>query len=624
MVHPLARIALAVVASACTAPAPGATGPGTAAADVQAGDAAVTDGPADAAADGPAGPDGLLETSPETSPDASQGTGTDASLDGSPDTQADAGWPDLQAPVHAPTAPLGAFYVTIRTGNGLNDGTNDPFQLCLADKVCWDLDNPEINDREAGAVDHHRLAGKGLTKSTIDRVRLQAVSGTNAWMPTCVAVVADGELLFCQDGIVTKLSTQGGDEQPAWQAPNPKLKACGSCYPSGKVIVKPMVGHTSATSTRLWFHASASWPAQLEAAPEPTFGNPVVGAPVLPAQADGFMAEAQVAGLQPATPYWLRLKVDGQVVHTTATPVPTAPAAGGKATFAFVSCAKNDDQPGFGAIDALKPNGLLMIGDNHYGNTGDLDHLRWWYRRMHARTHFADLAARTPTWAIWDDHDFVGNNTNGKAAGKDNALQAFGEAWANSAAGTAQTKGVFHQFTWGDAEFFLTDGRYWRDVEGDLLGKAQTAWLKAALKASKAPFKLVGCGSRFTLKGSGDSWAVYPEAQKALIDYVFAEKIGGLVFLSGDIHRHEVRKIHAGGPGAYPLHELTSSPIANLPSLCKPPDGELLLCAAENGFGWLDIDGTAKPALLTHQVRDEKGKVLYTLKLSAAELQVNQ
>ncbi len=551
------------------------------------------------------------DTSPETSPDTAP--------DSSPDTQS---WPTLQPPNHASTATLGEFYVTIRTGDGINDGTNDPFQLCLADKVCWNLDNAAIDDREAGAVDHYRLAGKGLSKAKLDRVLLQAMGGTNAWMPTCVAVVADGELLFCQEKIATKLSTQGGDEKESWKAVDPKLKGCGSCYAGAKVIEKPMVGHTTSTGTRLWLHASAAWPAQLEAATEASFAQPIAGPPVLPAQSAGFMAEVLVDGLQPATPYWMRLKVDGKVVYTSKAPVQTAPTALGKSTFAFVSCAKFDDQPGFAAIEALQPNGLLMIGDNHYGNTSDLDNLRWYYRKMHAESHFAQLAARTPTWAIWDDHDFVGNNTNGKAAGKENALQVFGEAWANASAGTAQTQGVFHQFKWGDAEFFLTDGRYWRDVEGDLLGKAQTDWLKAALKASKATFKLVGCGSRFTLAGSSDSWAAYPTAQKALLDFVFANKIGGVVFLSGDIHRHEVRKIHAGGTGKYALYELTSSPIANLPSPCKAADAEQLFCASEDGFGLIEIDSLVSPAKLTHQVRDVKGKVLYTLTLSAADLQV--
>ena len=545
---------------------------------------------------------------------------TDTSSDSSP---ADAvTWPELQAPVHAPNAALKEFYVTIRTGSGLNDGTDDPYQLCLADKTCWSLNNTEIDDRQAGTVDHYRLAAKGLTKSTMDRVVLQAMGGTNAWMPTCVAVVADGELLYCQDGLKAKLSTEGGDEKASWQAANPKLVACGSCYSASKLIEKPMVGHTTATSTRLWFHASAAWPAQLEVAADATFAQPSAGAPMLPLQSSGFMGEVDVTGLQPGQPYWLRLKLDGKVIHTGTTPVVTAPAVAAKSTFAFVSCAKAEKQPGFAAIDALNPNGLLMVGDNHYGNTADLDNQRWWYRKMHAEPNFAQLAARTPTWATWDDHDYVGNNTDGKAAGKDNALQVFGEAWANATAGTAQTKGVFHQFTWGDTEFFLTDGRYWRDVEGDLLGKGQTAWLQAALLASKATFKLVACGSRFTLQGSDDSWAAYPKAQQALVDFVFANKIGGVMFMSGDIHRHEVRKIHAGGPGKYPLYELTSSPIANLPSPCKPADSEQLFCAAEEGFGWIEVDTTAKPAKLTHQVRDVKGKVLYSLTLSAADLQV--
>ena len=578
---------------------------------------AVQDGLTDALSGADSGPIADIEA------DAGIDTGTVAG-----DTTADTTtWPVLLAPVHANDKQLSEFYVTIRTGDGINDATNDPFELCLADATCWNLDNVEIDDRELGAVDHYRLPAKGLTKAKIDRVVLQAVNGTNAWMPTCVAVVADGELLFCYAAITAKLSTQGGSEKPKWQAENPKSKECSSCYNANMLTATPMVGHTHTTGLRVWSHASAAWPTQLEVATNAQFTQPIAGPPLLPTQANGFMAAAAVEGLQPATAYWYRLKLDGKAVYTSTSAVITAPLGGSKptsskSTFALASCAKFDDQPAFAAIGALQPNALLMVGDNHYGNTADLDNLRWWYRKMHAEPHFAKVAAAAPTWATWDDHDFVGNNTNGKAAGKDKALAAFAQAWANPSAGTAQTAGVFTQFAWGQTDVFLVDGRYWRDIEGDLLGGAQTAWLKAALKASTATFKLIACGSRWTTKGSSDSWAAYPQAQTALVDFIFSNKINGVVLLSGDIHRQEVRKIVAAAAGKYPLYELTSSPIANVPTPCKAADNEQLFCAAVSGFGWIAIDTTVNPATLTHQVRDEKGKILYSLTLSAADLVV--
>ncbi|MSQ84641.1 MAG: hypothetical protein EXR77_17500 [Myxococcales bacterium] len=593
-----------------------------------AGDAAVdaaVDAVADTVDDGLSDALSAVDSGPLADVDADAGIDTDTAAS---DTTADTTtWPVLLPPVYADDKQLSEFYVTIRTGDGINDATNDPFELCLADATCWNLDNAEIDDRELGAVDHYRLPAKGLTKAKIDRIVLQAVNGTNAWMPTCVAVVADGELLFCYAAITAKLSTQGGSEKPNWQAANPKSKECSSCYNASMLTATPMVGHTHTTGLRVWSHASAAWPTQLEVATNAQFTQPLVGPPLLPTQANGFMAAATVEGLQPATAYWYRLKLDGKVIYTSPSAVITAPlggskSTGSKSTFALASCAKFDDQPAFAAIGALQPNALLMVGDNHYGNTADLDNLRWWYRKMHAEPHFAKVGAASPTWAIWDDHDFVGNNTNGKAAGKEKALAAFAQSWANPSAGTAQTAGVFTQFAWGQTDVFLVDGRYWRDIEGDLLGSAQTAWLKAALKASTATFKLVACGSRWTTKGSGDSWAAYPLAQAALVDFIFTNKINGVILLSGDIHRHEVRKIVAAGAGQYPLYELTSSPIANVPSPCKAADNEQLFCAAVNGFGWIAIDTTVNPATLTHQVRDEKGKVLYSLTLSAADLVV--
>jgi hypothetical protein len=55
----------------------------------------------------------------------------------------------------------------------------------------------------------------------------------------------------------------------------------------------------------------------------------------------------------------------------------------------------------------------------------------------------AALVATTPTLATLDDHDFVGNDSDGTWKGKDVALRAFADYWPASALGTPAVPGVF-------------------------------------------------------------------------------------------------------------------------------------------------------------------------------------
>jgi alkaline phosphatase D len=301
----------------------------------------------------------------------------------------------------------------------------------------------------------------------------------------------------------------------------------------------------------------------------------------------------------------------------------TAPGATGTFTIAAGSCAKYEDQPIFDAIEALDPALMLMMGDNHYGNTSDLPALRYAYRNSRKKSGVEKLFKKTPTIATWDDHDYTGNNATGSAPGKAQSLQGFKEAWANPSYGTASTPGVFHHAEWGGVDVIQLDDRYYRDLDGTMLGAEQHAWLLDTLKNSTAAFKLIVSGSQWTSFGSNDSWAAFNDEREEILQYIFDNDIGGVILLSGDIHRSEARELVAAGPGRYPIYELTSSGFAQVATPCIIALGDRLACYSEkNSFGLYTIDTTLADPTLKFEIRDIDGGVQYTLDVKLSDLQV--
>jgi alkaline phosphatase D len=257
-----------------------------------------------------------------------------------------------------------------------------------------------------------------------------------------------------------------------------------------------------------------------------------------------FQTVLRAGGLDAGTEYHAFIDVDG-VQLAGPIPIWTAPPAGSATPLrlGFGSCTRDDSQPIFSAVADADLDAFFFVGDNHYGDTANLDALRWNYRWAHARPGRREFMSAVPTLAIWDDHDYVGNNTDGSAAGKATALRAFAESWPNPSFGEPGLDGVFFRWSWGEVDVFGLDDRYWRGEDGSVLGAPQTDWIVAELAASTATWKVVALGSQWTADGSNDSWASFLPARDALLTTLGDLGIAGIVFIDGDIHRTEIRSL---------------------------------------------------------------------------------
>lgn len=517
-------------------------------------------------------------------------------------------------------AVVGTLTVAVRTGTGQDDGTKEnQLSVCVTETGCFDLDVAGVDDFQRGAIDVYHFENVGIARGDVDRFQLRSVDGVDHWDPTAAAMQFDGEPVYCREGISVKLGNEAGEVE-SWTDPEGVSLGCRSIYPS-LLTHGPLLGAVSHDRAHVWARTDATRPVSLRIGRTPQASESDSVLWRYPASGNDYTAHFEVLGLQPDQAYYYQVVVDG--VPSERHAFTTAPPEGAPTQlhFAFGSCARFDEQPVFRRITDLQPDLFLFVGDNHYADTDDLGALRWFYRWSRERPDRAALVKGVPTLAIWDDHDFTGDNTTGSEPGKATALRVFREYWANGASGTSDLEGIFFTHRHGDVEFFLVDDRYYRGFSGTLLGPGQTDWLYAALEASTATFKFVVSGSQFNPHGSSDSWAAWSEASQALFDRIRDSKIEGVVLLSGDVHFSEFRIIDRSGDGGYDLPELTSSPLAadNLP--CWTDAGSLSCFDEGVSFIEVRLDTTLADPTIRATIYDGEGspRDVWTIPRSALE-----
>ena len=315
---------------------------------------------------------------------------------------------------------------------------------------------------------------------------------------------------------------------------------------------------------------------------------------------------------------------------------------------AFGSCAYINDPPidghpekpyggGFHIFDAIAdkaPDLMLWLGDAVYLRSADWGSPAGIYRRYrHARAfpQLRRLLSTTQNYAIWDDHDYGPNDSDRSYVHKGSALRTFKEFWGNPSYGLPDTPGVFGQFSWGDVDFFLLDGRYHRhpsnaadSEDKSQLGIVQFQWLIDALTSSKASFKVVVGGGQFLSPFDHyEGYAQFGHERDELLGELTKRKIEGVFFLSGDRHHAELVKIQPDN--MYALFDFTSSPLTSRGAgadreLNSPVRVEGTLIRKKRNFGVLEFFGPPQNRQVALIAYDDSGKELWRHVLRAQEL----
>lgn len=331
----------------------------------------------------------------------------------------------------------------------------------------------------------------------------------------------------------------------------------------------------------------------------------------------------------------------------------------------FGSCARQDKpQPIWDAVIAAQPQLFLLLGDNIYGDSPDMDVLREKYALLGNQPGFKKLRQTCPLLATWDDHDYGANDAGGEFAQKKASQQVFLDFLGAPADDIRRTReGVYSARIIGPpgkkVQVILLDQRYFRslltsgyeggepgegvrgkyipdtDPASTVLGETQWKWLEEQLQ-QPAEIRLIGASYQAVAADHGwECWGNFPLERKKLFRLIRETKAGGVVILSGDRHLAEMSRLGADDPDSvgYPLLDVTSSSL-NLPSGNFTSTGvrytneinshRVGLTYFDTNFGFVTIDWQPADPVIRVQVRDEKGGVVMQQRMKLSEMQGNK
>ena len=289
----------------------------------------------------------------------------------------------------------------------------------------------------------------------------------------------------------------------------------------------------------------------------------------------------------------------------------------------------------FDAIAGKQPDLMVWMGDNLYFQAQDeLDAAAMAARYKRQRTFgpLQKLLTATAHVAIWDDHDYGPNDADMSYVMKGTSLELFQRYWANPTYGLPGTPGVFGRARVGDVDIFLLDDRWYRSandaIDGPdktMLGTQQLAWLRNALIYSKAPVKLVVNGSQMWNEANRfEGWNHFLVERNAFAQWLVAQRIDGVIFLSGDRHFSELLRVPRDN--APPLYEFTSSPLTSGPFDIKDaaernnPATVPGTFVAKRQFGMIRVSGPGNDRRIALESYDAKGTLLWRHEIAASEL----
>lgn len=285
---------------------------------------------------------------------------------------------------------------------------------------------------------------------------------------------------------------------------------------------------------------------------------------------------------------------------------------------------------------------MLWLGDAWY--TREVDYFsEWglWYRASHDRATpiTQNFLKSMPQFAMWDDHDYGPNDIGKNYILKDKSRQVFNSYFCNPSAGE-NGQGTYTMTSWGDADIFMTDDRWWRSAdktkdsingkpnpEKRMLGAQQMEWLKNSLLYSTATFKIIAVGSQVLNPVSPyDKLKDFPVEYDELMSFLKEYKINGVIFLTGDRHHSEIIKVER--PGTYPLVDITVSPLTSGTHSFGGPEKNnpyrLLGIDEKQNYAKFSFSGKRNERKFTVDFFGVKGEALGTWSISEKELKTPQ
>ena len=237
----------------------------------------------------------------------------------------------------------------------------------------------------------------------------------------------------------------------------------------------PMLGDVTHNSAQFWIRTRLQCSFEIRLYGAEKMDKPIITKKGKTSKDRDFTGSIKITGLKPDTRYFYEVLINDKVVSNKPRPAfRTYPAKKTKTSFKIAFGGGSNNIPkNEGVWDTIlsrQPLAFLFLGDNTYFNIADVpEHQRYFFYQRLSRPEFRRLAAATAIYAIYDDHDFGGNDSIGgplinKPAWKKNVTwRIFKENFLNPYYGGGNKQpGCWFDFSIGDVDFFMLDGRYYR------------------------------------------------------------------------------------------------------------------------------------------------------------------
>lgn len=211
--------------------------------------------------------------------------------------------------------------------------------------------------------------------------------------------------------------------------------------------------------------------------------------------------------------------------------------------FVFGSCNnQNEPQPLWNEMLKQKPDLFIWGGDNVYADKEKPLNVKLAYEKQKNQPDYKKFSSQVKIIGTWDDHDFGGNNSNGRYSQKKESQEIFLN-FLNEPLNSSRRKqeGVYTSYTYGKVKFILLDNRYFMDLDprASMLGEKQWQRLEKELKKNRASVTFIMSGLSILSPVhpfSDGAWPNYPTERDRLLELVDRYKTKGVVFLTGDMH----------------------------------------------------------------------------------------
>ncbi|MGC9328263.1 MAG: alkaline phosphatase D family protein [Candidatus Hinthialibacter sp.] len=366
----------------------------------------------------------------------------------------------------------------------------------------------------------------------------------------------------------------------------------------------PLLGAVTDHSARFWVRTAREVPFQVVVSETEAMDDPVKSRTVRTLESKDFTAIAEVEGLKPDARYFYEIYIDEQK-EPERWSFRTFPEKGASRRFEIGFGGGAGYTPQYermwNTIRSHHPLAFLLLGDNVYIDNPTRPAVQQYcYYRRQSRPEYRRFTAETSIFSIWDDHDFVDNDHWGgpeidKPDWKIPVWRLYMNNWNNPSYGGGEKQpGCWFNFSIGDVDFIMLDGRYYRTdpktEHPSMLGPVQKEWLFKTLKSCRGVFKVIASPVPWAFgakPGSLDPWQGRREEREEIFSYIEDNKIEGVILISADRHRSDAWKIER--EDGYDFYEFESSKISNIHTHGVMP-GALFGYNKKCSFGHLTFD----------------------------------